>query len=147
MSEPSVVPIVILLVEDNRGDVFLVQSALAEHKILHQLHTVWNGEQAIHYLEELAALENSPLWPDLIVLDLNLPRKSGQEVLARIRGFERFKTTRVIAMSSSAAPEDKHEISLLGAHAYFTKPSSLDDFMTLGQLIKDILEREQEREQ
>jgi two-component system, chemotaxis family, response regulator Rcp1 len=143
MSEPSVVAIVILLVEDNRGDVFLVQSALAEHNIPHQLHTVRDGEQAIRYLEELAAVKDSPLWPDLIVLDLNLPRKSGQEVLARIRGFERFKTTRVIAMSSSAAAEDKHEVSSLGAHAYFTKPSNLDDFMTLGQLIKDVLGPEQ----
>ena len=130
---------VVLLVEDNRGDIFLVRSALAEHQVDCSLHVVNDGEQAIQYLMD-AADDASPVRrPDLILLDLNLPKRSGTEVLERLRTMNGLDQTPVIVMSSSTAPKDRTEITRLNALKYFTKPTDLQAFMSIGQLVKEVL--------
>lgn len=136
-------PAVILLAEDNRGDIFLVQTALAKHQVDHQIHIVTDGEQAIGYLKDSANPESELPAPDLMLLDLNLPRKSGQEVLEQLRTFKpdgAGTTPIIIIMSSSGAPQDRAAIARWNVRAYFTKPSDLDEFMNIGLLVKEALD-------
>ncbi len=129
----------ILLAEDNRGDVLLVQQALAEHHIHHQLHVVRDGEQAIRFIEQMGKSGGSPC-PDLLLLDLNLPKVEGQQVLTEFRKHPKCAHTPVIVVSSSDAPRDKARIGELGVSRYFRKPSELDDFMKLGAVVREVVE-------
>jgi len=139
VSDPMAAQPLILVAEDNRGDIFLIQSALAKHKVLHQLHIVTDGEQAISYLSDVAKPNSDLRRPALILLDLNLPRKSGREVLDRLRSIQGVADTPVIIMSSSSAPQDRSELSRWNARAYFTKPSDLEQFLSIGKLVQDVL--------
>ena len=126
----------ILLVEDNPADVLLVREALEEHQVRAAVYVVGDGEKAVRYInEEAPALP----CPDLIILDLNLPRKSGREVLEHIRANEMLAKVRVVVLSSSDAPRDMEESFRLGIAKYIRKPSSLSEFMKIGGVLRALL--------
>ncbi len=125
----------ILIVEDNPGDVMLIRENLLEIKISNNLHTVKDGQEAMDYLYHRGAYAGVDL-PDLILLDLNLPKKSGQEVLAEIKGDPALKQIPVIVLTSSEAHEDISKAYGLHANCYITKPGKLDDYIRVIQAIE-----------
>ena len=124
-------PVHILLVEDNEGDVRLTREALREAKVRNELHVVNDGVEAIEYLATATRL------PDLILLDLNLPRKDGREVLAEIRADERVSHIPVVVLTTSSAEEDVLRSYKLRANCYITKPVDLTEFMKVIHTIDD----------
>lgn len=128
----------IFLAEDNEGDVFLVRWALRRQGLKCQLQVARNGEEAMDLLEKA---EHGPHEdaPELILLDLNLPRVEGAQVLSRIRSSEAFAKTPVIVLTSSDSPADRKAALALGANAYFRKPTELSSFMQLGQAIEEAI--------
>jgi two-component system, chemotaxis family, response regulator Rcp1 len=128
----------ILLAEDNDGDVFLVRRALEKRGVQHELTVARNGEEAIQFLD---GAEKDPKYevPDLIVLDLNLPKVDGTQVLARIRKTDSLRRTPVIVLTSSDSPKDRESAMELGANLYFRKPTDLQSFMHLGEVVERIL--------
>jgi CheY-like chemotaxis protein len=129
----------ILLAEDNRGDVLLVRQALREYSIEHELHVVSDGAQAIEFIQCIGRSKTIPC-PDLMLLDLNLPKAEGQQVLAEFRKRPECANTPVIVVSSSDAPRDRARMYELGVSHYFRKPSELDEFMKLGAVVRDIVD-------
>ena len=128
---------VILLVEDNNADVHLVQEALSEHRVKHSLTVLHDGESAIRYIE--AVDDEASTCPSLVVLDLNLPRKSGRDVLEKMRHSPRCGGIPIMILSSSGADNDKAEAKALGATVYIKKPSNLSQFLSIGEVIKELL--------
>lgn len=128
----------ILLAEDNDADVFLIRRALEKQGLRCQLAVARNGEEALRLLQ---TAEDSPPMdaPQLILLDLNLPRVDGGEVLAHVRKTQAFSETPVIVLTSSDSPRDRELAMRLGANAYFRKPTDLRSFMELGQVIENAL--------
>lgn len=130
----------VLIVEDNESDVFLIERAIAGTRLCVSLHVVKDGQQAIQFLDEARdQAEAGKPCPDLVILDINLPKKQGGDVLKHLRDISRCAQARVIVVSSSDASRDREQMAELGADAYFRKPSDLDEFMKLGDLIKTIL--------
>jgi two-component system, chemotaxis family, response regulator Rcp1 len=126
----------ILLVEDNRGDARLAQEALKDSKIKNNLHIVGDGEEASDFLFRKGKYANVP-HPDLILLDLNLPKKDGRELLAEIKNDPNLKRIPVVILTTSKAEEDIIKTYDLHANCYITKPLDLDQFM---KVIKSIEE-------
>lgn len=118
----------ILLVEDNPGDVALTRAAFEEAKLLNRLVVAGDGEQAVNVLRERAAGAARDL-PALILLDLNLPRIDGREVLSIIKEDAALRLIPVIVLTSSSAERDIAESYELGVNAYVTKPLAIDDFL------------------
>lgn len=135
MSRP---PACILLGEDNPEDVYLIQLAIAEHGIASDLHVARHGAEMLQALK--VRLETSAM-PDLILLDLNLPRHDGLEILAFIRQRDDFAEVPVVILTSSDSPNDTRAAARLGANEYIRKPSSLDDFLAIGATLRSLLER------
>jgi len=125
----------ILLVEDNPGDVRLTQEALKDGKIQNNLNVVSDGEEAMRYLRREPPYETSSL-PDLILLDLNLPRKDGREVLADVKKDESLKRIPVVVLTTSEAEEDILRTYDLHANCYVTKPVELDQFIKIVHTIE-----------
>lgn len=121
-------PIEILLVEDNPGDVRLTEMAFAEGRINNNLHVVRDGEAALDFLFRRGAYAGSPR-PDIVLLDLNLPKVEGHEVLERIRNGDGLKQLPVIILTSSESDEDVLRSYELNSNAYITKPVEASDFM------------------
>ena len=121
-------PIEILLVEDNAGDVRLVKEALEENKFLNNLHVARDGAEAMEFLHKEGKYANA-VRPDLILLDLNLPKKDGREVLAEVKVDEDLKRIPVVIMTISKAEEDILKTYNLHANCYITKPIDLDQFI------------------
>jgi CheY-like chemotaxis protein len=128
----------VLLVEDNPSDANLVEEALAEVALECHLSILRNGAQAIEYLDRLDSGSSDPE-PDLVLLDLNLPKVSGDLVLERVRLSPKCKEAKVFIISSSDAPSDRERAMKLGANDYFRKPSDLEQFMELGPKIRTML--------
>jgi chemotaxis family two-component system response regulator Rcp1 len=130
--------ILILLAEDNDGDIFLVRRALEKRGVPHQLTVARNGEEALELLERA---ENGPSSeaPKLILLDLNLPKIDGTQVLSRLRKTSAFSGTPVIVLTSSDSPKDRESALALGANVYFRKPTDLQSFMHLGVVVETVL--------
>ena len=124
----------IVIVEDNALDVFLLQDALRSAGFSNQPLVLNDGELALAMLKNEAPFESLAA-PDLMILDLNLQRVDGPEVLKFIRQTERLEKMRVVVLSSS--PADLMRTKAVNADAYFTKPSMLDEFMELGAKIRD----------
>ncbi len=120
----------ILLVEDSSTDAFLIQEALSQVSEDHTLEVVTDGEQAIERLRNGAR-------PDLVLLDLNLPRKDGREVLAEIKADAALKTIPVVVLTTSQAEQDILKSYRLSANCYITKPVDLDQFITVVKSIED----------
>jgi CheY-like chemotaxis protein len=132
----STEPVEVLLVEDNPGDVLLTREALRDGKVHTRLSVVTDGEQALAYLRRQPPFESAPR-PDLILLDLNLPRKNGQEVLAEIKGDEFFRRIPVVVLTSSQAEQDILRSYDLRANCYITKPVNLDQFIRVVHSIEE----------
>jgi len=129
-------PIEILLVEDNPADVRLTQEALKEGKVRNNLHVARDGIEAIEYLRRVGKHAGSPR-PDLILLDLNLPRKDGREVLADIKADAELKAIPVVVLTTSAAEADIFKSYKLHANCYIQKPVDLDQFVQVVKSIDD----------
>jgi two-component system, chemotaxis family, response regulator Rcp1 len=123
-------PIEILLVEDNPGDVRLTREALKEGKVYSNLHTVKDGVEAMEFLRRQGKFKEAPR-PDIILLDLNLPRKDGREVLEEIKSDDALKRIPVVVLTTSKAEEDVLRTYNLHANCYVTKPVDLEKFMVV----------------
>ena len=128
-------PIEILLVEDNPGDVRLTKEALKEGKVYSNLHTVKDGVEAMEYLRREGRYKDVPR-PDIILLDLNLPRKDGREVLEEIKSDEKLKRIPVVVLTTSNAEQDVLRSYDLHANCYITKPVDLEQFITVVKSIR-----------
>jgi DNA-binding response OmpR family regulator len=128
----------ILVVEDNAGDVFLIRAAIKAADFHAELHVVRDGEQAIRFVDDADGDDEAPC-PALIILDVNLPRKHGGEVLQHIRKSRRCSNVLVMAVSTSESSRDREDMMKLGANGYFHKPSKYADFMKLGDRVKEML--------
>jgi CheY-like chemotaxis protein len=125
-------PVEILLVEDNPGDVRLTIEALRESKVRNNLQVARDGVEAMQLLRS-----ESSLRPDLILLDLNLPRKDGREVLAEIKADPQLHTIPVVILTTSRAEQDVLRSYELQANCYITKPVDLEQFITVVRTIED----------
>ncbi len=124
------------MIEDNKADVFLLEEAIAAHQIHAQLQVIADGEEAMRRVEQ-GDCDNWP--PDLFILDLNLPKRSGHEILARIRENSAFANIPVLIMTSSGSEKDRQETRRLGSSGYFRKPSSFQEFLEIGAVIKGLI--------
>jgi CheY-like chemotaxis protein len=129
-------PIQILLVEDSAGDVRLTQEVLRDAKIANELHVVGDGESAMDFLRQEGEFVDGPR-PDLVLLDLNLPRKDGREVLAEMNDDPNLHRLPVIVLTTSTAEEDVLRSYELSVNAYITKPIDLGDFITVVRSIEE----------
>ncbi len=126
----SVETIDILLVEDNLGDVRLTKEALKDAKVLNEVYVVQDGVEAMRFLRRQGSFSKMPM-PDLILLDLNLPKKDGREVLAEIKQDPKLKHIPVVILTTSKADEDIMKTYNLHANAYITKPVDLNRFVEI----------------
>jgi len=128
--------ITVLLVEDNIGDIELVQEAFETVKVQLHMEIVRDGVEAMSYFQQKLET-NSGTLPDLVLLDLNLPRKSGREVLADIRADERLKHIPVVVLTTSDAEQDVLKSYQIGANAYVTKPIGLGGLSKIVNLMEE----------
>ena len=126
--ERTAPPVEILLVEDNPGDVRLTKEALLEGKVYNNLHWAKDGVEALEFLQQQGEYVNAPR-PDIILLDLNLPKKDGREVLSVIKKDARLKQIPVVVLTTSKAEEDVLRSYDLHANCYVTKPVDLEQFI------------------
>jgi two-component system, chemotaxis family, response regulator Rcp1 len=125
----------ILMVEDNPGDVRLTREALKGGKVLNTLHVAEDGVAALDFLYRRSPYQDAPR-PDLILLDLNLPKMDGREVLSKIKSDETLKTIPVVILTTSQAEEDVIRAYRLSANCYVTKPVDLHQFNRIVQAIE-----------
>jgi CheY-like chemotaxis protein len=126
----------LLLVEDNPGDVRLTQEALKQGDLSHELDVATDGEQALDYLFQRDEYEGQPR-PDLVLLDLNLPKCDGREVLRCLKEDETLRQIPVVILTTSEAEQDIEQTYELNANCYITKPVDLDDFMQVVRTVED----------
>ena len=127
-------PVEILLVEDNPGDYRLTKEALHEGKVYNNLHWAKDGVEALDFLKQRGRYESSPR-PDIILLDLNLPKKDGRQVLSEIKQDDDLRYIPVVILTTSKAEEDVLKSYHLHANCYVTKPVDLEKFITVVQSI------------
>ncbi len=130
----------LLLIEDSPADVFLVREALREEALHCEMEVAEDGEAAIHILEKVDA-EQGCSAPNFLLVDLNIPRRNGSEVLERLRRSPRCGDIPVIVISSSDSPVERKRVFEQGATEYFRKPSNLVEFLSLGKVIRRLHER------
>lgn len=128
----------VLIIEDNRADVFLVERAVEFYNVPANMRVLEDGEQAIRYIDSLEADPQAPL-PALLLLDLNLPKRPGTDVLKRLRAGDRCRAIPVIVLTSSDSADDRRMASQYGASRYFRKPTSYDEFLKIGQVMNEVL--------
>jgi len=129
-------PIEILLVEDNPGDVRLTQEVLNDGKVRNNMSVVKDGMDAVSFLQQTGEYADAPR-PDIILLDLNLPKKDGREVLADIKADFDLKNIPVVVLTTSSAEQDVFKAYNLHANCYITKPVDLDQFIRVIRSIED----------
>ena len=134
--EGNVNPVNILLVEDSLGDVRLIKESLKDDKFLHHLYVAGDGEEAMNFLRRQGKYSEVPR-PDLILLDLNLPKKDGREVLAEIKGEPKLKNIPVVILTTSDAEQDILMTYESHANCYITKPVNLEQFIKVVRSIED----------
>ncbi len=125
----------LLVVEDNPTDALLLRRALTEHGVDYEMVVVGDGEEAIEYLEKCKGAK-----PELIIVDLNLPKEDGIEVLKVYRGSPSFIETQMVILTSSDSPSERQRAEIIGVDAYLRKPIELDAFLALGGTLKKLLE-------
>jgi chemotaxis family two-component system response regulator Rcp1 len=125
----------LLVVEDNPTDALLLRRALTEHGVDYEMVVVGDGEEAIEYLEKCKGAK-----PELIIVDLNLPKEDGIEVLKVYRGSPSFIETLMVILTSSDSPSERQRAEIIGVDAYLRKPIELDAFLALGGTLKKLLE-------
>jgi CheY-like chemotaxis protein len=131
-------PYQILVAEDSAADVGIVRIALRDQDLDHVLHVARDGEEAIRFIENADKDRKAP-GPDLLLLDMHLPKYNGEEILKFLRSTERYAQIPVVVMTSSDKPADHDRAQKHAAMFYFRKPSRLDEFIQLGVIIRDIL--------
>jgi CheY-like chemotaxis protein len=129
-------PVIILMVEDNPTDVLIAREGFLGAKMRNTLHVADDGIEAIEFLHQRGKYAEAPR-PDLIVLDLNMPRKNGQEVLAEIKADEDLKHIPVVILTTSKSQEDSSKAYALQANCYISKPVDFDEFTEVVQTIQD----------
>jgi len=129
-------PVEILLIEDDPGDILMTREALTDAKMANELHVVNNGEEALAFLFREGEYADAPR-PGLILLDLNLPRIDGLEVLARIKAEEELRRIPVVVLTTSEAEEDVLRSYDLHANAYVTKPVDFEAFVKVVRQVDD----------
>jgi CheY-like chemotaxis protein len=132
----STKPLEILLVEDNKGDIGLITEFFSDAKVITNIHIAEDGEEAIRFLCSKDKFLGSTL-PDIIILDLNLPKKDGREVLKEIKENDDLKNIPVIILTTSSAEKDILRVYDLHANAYIVKPLDFDEFMKVIKSITD----------
>jgi CheY-like chemotaxis protein len=136
INQPACRPIEILMVEDNPGDVRLTVEALKEAKVRNNLHTAEDGVEALAFLRREGRYAEAPR-PDLVLLDLNLPKKNGREVLAEIKNDPDLRRIPVVILTVSQAEQDIVKSYNLHANCYITKPVDLDQFLEVVKSIEN----------
>jgi len=126
----------VLLVEDNPGDVRLTQEALREGKVAVNLNVARDGIEAVDFLYRRGKFEDAPR-PELILLDLNLPRRNGREVLSQIKADPDLRSIPIVVMTTSSADQDVETAYSLNANCFITKPLELEDYMNMIHSIED----------
>ncbi|MBI5441319.1 MAG: response regulator [Deltaproteobacteria bacterium] len=134
--KPTLRPVEILLVEDNPGDVRLTREALKEGKIHNNLHVAADGVEALAFLRGQGRYAEA-VKPDLILLDLNLPRKNGLEVLQDLKADENLKRIPVVVLTTSSAEKDVMASYNLHANCFVTKPVDIEQFITVVKSVED----------
>ena len=135
----------IILVEDAEPDVLLVREALEQSGLQFELRVFEDGEQGVDFIEAVDR-DLTVARPHLFLLDLNLPKKTGGQILERVRQSPRLGRIPVVILTSSDSHRDKAQAADLNATGYFRKPSRLDEFMKLGPYVRDLLNREWQAE-
>lgn len=135
MTDIEVRPVEILLIEDSPSDTELTVEALKEAKVRNNLSIVEDGVQALEFLRRQGKFAGAPR-PDLIMLDLNLPRKDGREVLAEIKADESLRTIPVVVLTTSRAEQDVLRAYQLNANCYITKPVDFEQFLSVVRSIE-----------
>jgi len=128
----------VLVVDDNDADVALIQDAIQAADLALTVHVVKDGDEAVRFFDR-ADTDNDLTPPDLVILDINLPKRPGTEVLRHMRQSQRCRGALVLAVSTSDSARDRQQMSDLGANGYFRKPSEYDEFIKLGDVIKNLL--------
>lgn len=128
-------PVQVLIVEDNPGDVELAKAALRETSLPLELHVASNGEEAMRFMRQDGTYANVPA-PDLVLLDLNMPKMGGLEVLEAMKADEDLRLTPVVVFTTSSASEDIERAYDRYANCYITKPSDLDDLVNVVRAIE-----------
>ena len=137
MSTPEHVEMIdVLLVEDDPADVLLIEEAFADNKVRNRLHRVADGVEALRFLRREGEYADAPQ-PDLILLDLNLPRKDGREVLAEVKADEALRQIPVVVLTTSKAEEDVLRSYKLHANAYVAKPVDFERFIEVVRQIDE----------
>jgi two-component system, chemotaxis family, response regulator Rcp1 len=136
MRNMNIKPIDILVVEDNSGDARLIKEALNDDKIFSSLYIVNDGVEAMDFLRRKGKYKTAPE-PDLIILDLNLPKKDGREVLAELKADDELKHIPIVIMTISQAEEDIIKSYNLHANCFITKPIDLNQFIKVVKSIED----------
>jgi chemotaxis family two-component system response regulator Rcp1 len=129
-------PIDILLVEDNPGDVRLTQEAFKAGKIRNNLYVVRDGDEALDFLYRRNSFKDAPI-PDMILLDLNLPKRDGREILEEIKSKDPLRRIPVVVLTTSKADEDVLRSYNLHANCFITKPIELDEFFKVIRMIEN----------
>jgi len=127
----------VLLVEDNPADVYVTRLAFAKGKVAATVHVVIDGDEAMDFLRQSGKWAIAPR-PDLVILDLNLPRRSGREVLAEMRADPQLRRIPVVVLTSSSADADIFDVYDLGANVCLTKPSDFDDLVRIVLTVEDL---------
>lgn len=128
----------ILLAEDNSADIELVREALEDRAIAYELRVVEDGELAMDFIKRID-LDSALRCPKLFLLDLHLPKRDGEEVLRCLRASERCGQTPVVILTSSDSPSDRETATRNAALHYFRKPSTLEQYMQLGDVVRNII--------
>lgn len=126
-----------MVVEDNAGDVFLVREAVAAAKLDVDLYFMDDGEEVLEFFTAID--EGIVRCPELLLLDLNIPRANGFQVLSYLRDSKRCAAMRVVVMTSSSAKADRERSRSFGIDLYFTKPATFDEFLRLGDVIRKLI--------
>jgi CheY-like chemotaxis protein len=132
----------VLVIEDNHADILLIEEVVREYDLPIVLRVVEDGEKAIAFIDS-ADNDESVRCPQLILLDLNLPRRTGLEILKRLRTSSRFEQIPVIVVTSSDSRQDREQAAQFGAVRYFRKPANYDEFLKLGDVLRQMLEQTQ----
>jgi len=128
----------ILLAEDNSADIELVREALEDRAIAFELQVVEDGERAMDFIERIDR-DSTLRCPKVFLLDLHLPKRNGEEILRRLRASERCGQTPVVILTSSDSPSDRETATRNAAIHYFRKPSTLEQYMQLGDVVENII--------
>jgi DNA-binding response OmpR family regulator len=132
----------ILIAEDNEADVFLVKASLEEAGFAFDLHVASDGEEVLRLVERVDGDGDGAWCPEIVILDLNLPRYSGEEILDRFHHSARLRAVPAIVFTSSDSPKDRANVAKLGVTEYFRKPQHFEEFMELGKIVRRLLDRD-----